>query len=164
MRGAGIMLKEGYYCMYHGKEYCITGIGGSKDKSAYIYTKNRRLVDNSFFVSHSGYYKKKIQYGEVDEAYEITPWDVFGNIRKPIENETEDRYIIYTSETDDEEVIERYHLKWIDRGEMGGWISKDQAEVKYFRRDIDYFGDWKKKLGRESEGYGEAYEIFLDEE
>ncbi len=163
MRGASIMLKRGSYCKYHGKEYDITGIGGAKDKSAYIFTKDRRLVDDSFFVSY-GHYKKKIQYGEVDEAYSITPYAAFGNMMEPIQSEEDDRYIIRTSETDDEEVVERYHLEWVDRGEMVGWISKDQVEVKYLRWDIDYYGDWKKKLGRESEGYGKAYEITLNEE
>lgn len=150
------MLKEGYYCIYHGKEYQIEDLGQHR---ANIYTKNKDMVDQSFHICKSGYYEKEIPHREVEEAYDIIPRAIVGNRKIPITWEEEDRYILRTSETEDTEIIEKCHLVWIDRGEMEGWISKDEAEIKFFRRDLDYYGDWKKKVGRESEGYDKEYEI-----
>lgn len=150
------MLKNGRYCIYHGKEYHINSDNYDR---IFIYTKNQELADATFFISGTGSYKKEIQYGEVEEAYDIISRAIVGKRRIPVIWEKEDRYILRTSETDDAEIIEKCHLVWVDRGEMEGWISKDQTEVKLFRRDLDYYGDWKKKAGRESEGYGKEYEI-----
>ena len=150
------MLKNGRYCIYHGKEYKINSDNYNR---IYIYTEDKDVVDKSFHICKGGYYKKEIQYGEVDEAYDIIPRVLVGKRRIPIALEKEDKYIIRTSETEDAEIIEKCHLVWKDRGEMDGWISKDEAEIRFFRIDLDYYGDWKKKVERESEGYDKEYEI-----
>ncbi len=137
------MIKSGYYALYKGKEYHVNQDGSGQIK---IYTHDHNLIDESFVVGRSkGVYKKYVKSYELDDVYRITTYAyVDGDRILGVMKETEDMVLVCAN-GEDEDLIEKYQLKEVDRYVYEGWIHKDDVRLVEERKDMTrQFGVVKK--------------------
>ena len=129
------MLKDGYYALYKGKEYHMTS---DEAKQLYIYTNNESIVDETFVKNDIPWalYEKIVQPSELDDVYCIITYAyVEGNRRLGVSKETDDMVLVFTS-GEDEDLIEKYQLKEVDRYVYEGWINKNEVQLVEEREDM----------------------------
>ncbi len=138
------MIKSGHYALYKGKEYHMTS---DEMHQIFIFTNNENLVDETFVKTDIPWalYEKIVQPYELDDVYRITTYAyVDGDRILGVMKETEDMVLVCAN-GEDEDLIEKYQLKEVDRYVYEGWIHKDDVRLVEERKDMTrQFGVVKK--------------------
>lgn len=136
------MIRNGYYCIYQGKEYRITH---DEHRNTIIYTNNKDLIDTTFcFDSIACAYKKIIDPEEIQEVYRILSIAVIDGDELFIYRAPGGAEDMYWVESNSKEIIKKYNMKEIDRGVYGTWIEKNKVQVVERKRNADHC--FKKKF------------------
>ena len=131
-------IRNGHYCIYHGKEYNITEDMQGNTK---IFTRNRELADETFRVKdvYGTVYEKIIDPKEIQEAYRINTKAIIDGDELSISREPGGEEGMYWIVTCSKELMEKYHMKEFDRGVYGTWIEKDKVQVVERKEIVDYY-------------------------
>ena len=131
------MIRNGHYCIYHGKEYNITHDMQDNTK---IYTRNKDIVDKTFRIKdvYGTMYEKIIDPEEIQEAYRISTKAIIDGDELSICRAPGGAENMYWVESGSKELKEKYHMKEIDRGIYGTWIEKDKVQVVERRTNVDH--------------------------
>ena len=131
------MIRNGDYCIYHGKEYNITEDMQGNTK---IYTRNKDLSDETFsFNRQSGAYHKMIDPKEIQEAYRISTKAIIDGDELSIYQAPGGAENMYWVQSGSKELQEKYHMEEIERGQHGTWIEKDKVQVVERKEIVDYY-------------------------
>lgn len=135
MNRKGEELKHGWFGVYKGNEYVLTG---DMKGNRIIRTKDKNIVDDTFSYNHnSGFYRKIIDSSEIEYAYELKIHVIVDGKEIGALKETEDEYLV-TTNGNDKDIIEKYKLKEIDRYVFEGWIPKKDVELIERKRELQY--------------------------
>lgn len=135
MNRKGEELKHGWFGVYKGNEYVLTG---DMKGNRIIRTKDKNIVDDTFSYNHnSGFYRKIIDSSEIEYAYELNVYALVDGEKIGVWKETEDEYLVFTGNSH-MEIVEKYNLQWIDRTVYEGWIPKENVKLIEERRELQY--------------------------
>ena len=130
-------IRNGYYCIYYGKEYNITHDMQDNTK---IYTRNKDIVDKTFRIKdvYGTMYEKIIDPEEIQEAYLINTKAIIDGDELSIYRAPGGAENMYWVESGSRELKKKYNMKEIDRGMYGTWIEKDRVQVVERKTNADH--------------------------
>ena len=132
------MIRNGHYCIYHGKEYNITH---DMQRNTIIYTRDKDLADETFRVKdvYGTVYEKIIDPKEIQEAYRISTKAIIDGDELSIYRAPGGAENMYWVQSGSKELQEKYNMKEIERGVHGTWIEKDKVQVVERKEIVDYY-------------------------
>lgn len=131
------MIRSNYYAIYNGKEYNFSYAQNDKLK---IFTQNKEFIDETFTESKRtrGSYFKYVMRSELDDVYSIMTFAVFENgVELPIYSELRDQYRVLAG-SNDKEIIEKYQLVLVNRGEYEALLNKNKVKIIEKKREINW--------------------------
>ena len=130
-------IRNGDYCIYHGKEYNITH---DEHRNIIIYTRNRDLADETFCIEevYGTVYKKIIDPEEIQEAYLISTKAIIDGDELSIYRAPGGAENMYWVQSGSKELQEKYNMEEIERGVHGAWIEKDRVQVVERKTNADH--------------------------
>ena len=132
------MIRNGDYCIYHGKEYNITH---DMQRNTIIYTRDKDLADETFRAEevYGTVYEKIIDPKEIQEAYHISTKAIIDGDELSISRAPGGEEGMYWIVTCSKELMKKYNMKEFDRGVYGTWIEKDKVQVVERKEIVDYY-------------------------